>query len=154
VSFYPQLVLFQQSNCIDWIHFCYLLSLTGIKDNFFWCPCHMLPVELWEPSCKSSSLPVDRKYQKGRPRDNKHYYTLHICLLYKSNKTIWMFYRKCDDEGNNPVDNPNIYNVEGDYRLSPSLQPLTTGSVLKIRFFLIRFRNFFFYTRNYFVVFC
>ena len=55
-----------------------------------------------------------------------------------------MFYRKFDDEGNNPVDNPNIYNVEGDYRLSPSLQPLTTGSVLKIRFFLIRFRNFFF----------
>jgi len=25
----------------------------------------MLPVELWEPSCKSSSLPVDRKISKG-----------------------------------------------------------------------------------------
>ena len=26
----------------------------------FWYPHHMLLVELWEPSCKSSSLPVDR----------------------------------------------------------------------------------------------
>jgi hypothetical protein len=25
----------------------------------------MLPVELWESSFKSSSLPVERKYQKG-----------------------------------------------------------------------------------------
>jgi len=25
----------------------------------------MLPVEVWEPSCKSSLLPVERKYQKG-----------------------------------------------------------------------------------------
>jgi len=30
----------------------------------------MFPVELWEPNCKSSSLPVDRKYQKGQSRDN------------------------------------------------------------------------------------
>jgi hypothetical protein len=30
----------------------------------------MLPVELWEPSGKSSSLPVDRKYQKWQLRDN------------------------------------------------------------------------------------
>ena len=30
----------------------------------------MLPVERWETSCKSSSLPVDRKYQKGQSRDN------------------------------------------------------------------------------------
>jgi hypothetical protein len=28
------------------------------------------PVELWEPSCKSNLLPVDRKYQKGQSRDN------------------------------------------------------------------------------------
>jgi hypothetical protein len=33
------------------------------------------------------------------------------------------------------VNNPNIYNVEGDNRLSPGLQSLTTGSVLKILFF-------------------
>jgi hypothetical protein len=30
----------------------------------------MLPVELCDPSCKSSSLPVDRKYQKGQSNDN------------------------------------------------------------------------------------
>jgi hypothetical protein len=40
------------------------------------------------------------------------FYTLYICLLYKSNKTIWTFYVKFDDERYNPVDNPNIYNVE------------------------------------------
>ena len=33
-------------------------------------------------------------------------------------------------EGDNPVNNPNMYNVEGDDRLSPDLQHLTTGSVL------------------------
>ena len=43
-----------------------------------------------------------------------------------------MFYGKFADKGNNPV---NIYNVEGNNRLSPGLQPLTTGSVLKIPFF-------------------
>jgi hypothetical protein len=30
----------------------------------------MLLVDLWEPSCKSSSLPVDSNYQKGQSRDN------------------------------------------------------------------------------------
>jgi len=34
----------------------------------------MLPVELWEPS----SLPVDRKYQKGESRDD------YIILLFNS----------------------------------------------------------------------
>jgi hypothetical protein len=29
----------------------------------------MLTVELWQPSCKSISLPVDRKYHKGQSRD-------------------------------------------------------------------------------------
>ena len=39
----------------------------------------MLPVELiWEPNCKASSLPVDRKYQKGQSRDN------YIILLFNS----------------------------------------------------------------------
>ena len=33
------------------------------------------------------------------------------------------------------MDNPNIYNVEGYYRLSPGLQPLATGSMLKIRIY-------------------
>jgi hypothetical protein len=41
-------------------------------------------------------------------------------LLYKSNKICWRCYGKCDDEGNNPMDNPNIYNVEGGiYNLPP-----------------------------------
>ena len=31
---------------------------------------HALPVDFWKTSCKSSSLPVDRKYQKGQSRDN------------------------------------------------------------------------------------
>jgi len=30
----------------------------------------MLHVEVWEPSYKSSPLPVDRKYKKGQSRDN------------------------------------------------------------------------------------
>jgi hypothetical protein len=38
----------------------------------------MLPVELWESNCKSSSLPVDRKYQKGQSMDN------YIILLFNS----------------------------------------------------------------------
>ena len=37
---------------------------------------------------------------------------LHSFLRYNSNKTIWMFYRKFADKGDNPVNNPNIYNVE------------------------------------------
>ena len=41
----------------------------------------MLPVELWEPSCKASSLPIDRKYQKGQSRDN--YTILLFNLNYK-----------------------------------------------------------------------
>ena len=70
---------------------------------------------------------------------NKHYYTLHIFLLYESNKTIWMFYEKFDDEG----DNPSIYIAEGDNRLSHGPQPLTTGSVLKIpsSFFSVQFHS-------------
>ena len=47
-----------------------------------------------------------------------YYYTLHNILLYKSNKTIWKFYGKFANEGDNPVNNPNIYNVEENNRLS------------------------------------
>ena len=46
-----------------------------------------------------------------------------------------MFYEKFADEGNNLVDNPNIYNVERENKLSAGLQPMTTESVFKIRFF-------------------
>ena len=31
---------------------------------------------------------------------------------------MWMFYRKFYDHGKNPVNNPNIYNVEGKNMLS------------------------------------
>jgi hypothetical protein len=54
-----------------------------------------------------------------------------------------MFYGKFDDEGNNSVDNPSIYNVEEDNSLSPG-QPLITDSVLKILFGTVRFRNYIF----------
>jgi hypothetical protein len=30
----------------------------------------MLAVDIWELGCKSNSLPVDRKYQKGDLREN------------------------------------------------------------------------------------
>ena len=50
-----------------------------------------------------------------------------------------MFFGKFADEGDNPVNNPNIYNVDGDNRLSPGLQPLTSGSVLKIRLICVFF---------------
>jgi len=46
-----------------------------------------------------------------------------------------MFYGKFADGGDNPVNNANIYNVEENNRLSPGLQPQSTESVLKIRFF-------------------
>ena len=55
-----------------------------------------------------------------------------------------MFYGIFDDERNNPVDNPNIYNVEGDNRLLPGLQSLTTGIVLKIFFFFSPVLQFYF----------
>jgi hypothetical protein len=53
----------------------------------------MLPVELWEPNCKSSSLPVDRKYQKGKSRDN--YMILFFNLRYATGvpeKVIMLYF--------------------------------------------------------------
>jgi hypothetical protein len=45
----------------------------------------MLPVELWDSNFKSSSLPVDRKYQKWQSRDN------YIILLFNSKyKRQWI----------------------------------------------------------------
>jgi hypothetical protein len=85
-------------------------------------------------------------------QNNSYYYTLYIFLLYKSRKIIWMFYGKFADEGINAMDNLNIYNVEGDNMLSPGLQPLTTESVFKIRFFTVQLCNCIFYTRKYFAV--
>ena len=55
----------------------YILSLTEIY--FFLVPLsHVTFADLCEPSCKSSSFPVDRKYQKGQSRDN------YIILLFNS----------------------------------------------------------------------
>jgi hypothetical protein len=34
ILFYPTLLLFEQANCIDWINFCYILSLTDIYIAF------------------------------------------------------------------------------------------------------------------------
>jgi hypothetical protein len=42
----------------------------------------MLSVELWEASYKSSSLPVDRKYQKGQSREN---YIIYFHLIQNIN---------------------------------------------------------------------
>ena len=79
------------------------------------------------------------------PLFNRTYYTLHYFLLSKCHETIWMFYRKFADERDNQVNNPGIYNVKRD-----NLQPLTTGSVLKIYLFIfsVQFRNCIFYTGN------
>ena len=52
---------FDLANCFDWILWCYRLSLIEIL-AFSGTSClYMLPVELWEPSYKSSSHPADRK---------------------------------------------------------------------------------------------
>ena len=53
-------------------------------------------------------------------------------LLYTSKKTIQMFFGKFADGGDNTVNDPSIHYVDGTNMLSPSLQPPTTGSVLKI----------------------
>jgi len=44
IYFYPVLVLFEQENCIDRIHF--FIYCHGPKYSFFWYLCHILPVEL------------------------------------------------------------------------------------------------------------
>ena len=77
--YYPAFVVFEQANCIDWIIFS-LYTFTDRK--FSGTPVtYILPVEVWEPSCISSTLPVDRKYQKGQSRD------IFIILLFNS---IWI----------------------------------------------------------------
>ena len=75
-NIYPALNLFEQANCIDWIHFCYILTLTEIY--IFGTPLRMLHVQLWGPNYKSSSLPLGRKHQKGQSRDT------YIILLFNS----------------------------------------------------------------------
>jgi hypothetical protein len=66
---YPALVLFEQVIALNADKFL-LYTVTDRNIAFFWYPFHMLPVELCESTCKSSSFPADRKYQKGKSRDN------------------------------------------------------------------------------------
>jgi hypothetical protein len=54
-----------------------------------------------------------------------------LCFV-EDKKTIQMFFGKFADGGDNMVNDSSIYYVEGTNMLSPSLQPLTAGSVLKI----------------------
>jgi hypothetical protein len=60
-----------------------------------------------------------------------YFYTLHIVLLYKGNKTVWMFYEKFLTR-ETTLCSPNINDIDRDYKVYPGLQPLTTGSVVKI----------------------
>ena len=43
ILFYPALILFEQSNCIDWINVCYVRSLTKIQ--FSW---YLIHVKQWK----------------------------------------------------------------------------------------------------------
>ena len=67
ILYYRAFVVFEQANCIDWI----IVLLYTVTDwKFSGTPVtYFLPVEVWEPSCMSRSLPVDRKYQKRQSRD-------------------------------------------------------------------------------------
>ena len=63
--------------------------------------------------------------------------TLLLCLTYfcyiKVIRQFGCFTENISDEGNNTIDNPNIYDVDGDNRLSHCLQLLTTRGVLESR---------------------
>ena len=43
-------------------------------------------------------------------------------LYHRKRNDIWMSYGKFDDKGDNPTNNPNIHNVQGNYKLSPGQQ--------------------------------
>ena len=64
------------------------------------------------------------------------------------------------DDGDNTVNNPDIYNVEGVNMLSPGHQQVAVRSTTPDNrycvenLFLILFCNYIFYAGNYFVVFC
>lgn len=55
-------VSFTCSNWVERNSIDYIVTDQNIDISGTHC-CHMLPVELWGPSCKTSSLFVDRKYQ-------------------------------------------------------------------------------------------
>ena len=53
-------------------------------------------------------------------------------IIFYPIKVIRQYLRQIADKAYTPVKNSNIYNVEGNNRLSPGLQLLITGSVLKL----------------------
>ena len=53
------------------------------KYSFFWYPFLMLPVELLEPNCKSSSLSIDRKYKNEQWNEEIIIYTSQQKKRYK-----------------------------------------------------------------------
>ena len=67
-----------------------------------------------------------------------HYDVRSVIIPY-----IFFYYIKVKfaDEGDNTVNDPGVYYAGGDNRLSPSLQPPTTGNVLIICVFFIPVRN-------------
>ena len=85
---------------------------------------------------------------------NRYYYTLHNILLYKSNKTIWMFYGKFADEGDNPVDTQTYIMLWEKIGCRPVYKPWLLQVGWKSWYFSVLFRNCIFYTGNYFVVLC
>jgi hypothetical protein len=79
---YPAFVLFEQVIALNADKFL-LYTVTDRNIAFFWYPFHMLPVELCESTCKSSSFPADRKYQKGKSStDPCHSFVQNTYKLY------------------------------------------------------------------------
>ena len=75
IYIYSELVLVEQANSNGYI---FVMYCQWTKYNIFLYPCHMLPVDQCELSCKFRLLPADRNYHKGQSRDNS------IILLFNS----------------------------------------------------------------------
>jgi hypothetical protein len=83
---YTALVLFEQANSIDWIMFCYILSLTKIYSFF----CYVIPFVCYllifgNLIVNLVHFLLTEKYQKGQSRDN------YIILFFNSKyKRQWI----------------------------------------------------------------
>ena len=82
---------------LHWVYLSRQIALTGyvfviychwLKYSLFWYHSHMLPVELCDHICVSSSFPVDWKYQKRQSRDNFINYSKSKFLLRWINATF------------------------------------------------------------------
>ena len=90
--FYYILHLFYLSRYIALTGYFFVIYCHWPKCSFVWYPYHILhvPVERCEPSCKSSSLHVNRKYQRRQSRDN------NLILLFNSKyKRQWLKWFFC-----------------------------------------------------------